>query len=83
MKKEKKKKSEIQCLIDLTKKIKEEANETAITRFIPSILSLRNRFDLLITINIAREEKLPDKQSRKKKRGKTMGSKRALKNLQK
>lgn len=49
----------------------------------PSILFFRNRFDLLIAINIAKEEKLPDKQSRKKKRGKTMESKRALKNLQK
>lgn len=47
------------------------------------ILFRRNHLDLLIAINIAREEKLPDKQNRKKKRGKTMGSKRALKNLQK
>lgn len=70
-------------MVDLTKKIKEETNATTMTRFIPSILFRRNHLDLLIAINIAREEKLPDKQNRKKKRGKTMGSKRALKNLQK
>lgn len=49
------------------------------TRFIPTILFRRNHFDLLIAINIAGEEKLLDKWGRKKKRGKTMGSKRALK----